>query len=124
MYLRIAALQAVSTQTDMITTVLFLLSIYFALILRQRASIKNSLLFDFSIGLGMLTKATFAIYMIIPFALIFTLILKKWKQHLPLVLISLFIIGFIQVRFFQQNLLLYGTPTVQKLVEKEGEYTN
>lgn len=121
--LPIALMQSSSTQTDMVTTLMLLLSFYFALILRNDLSLKNIFFFSFAIGLGILTKATFIIYLIIPFAFLLPA-LKKWRQFLPLALISIVIIGLAQVRFLYQNLTLYGNITGVKLMEKGGGYIN
>lgn len=110
--LPVASLQATSTQTDMITTVLLLFSIYFALIFKESPDVKNSILFGFSIGLGILTKATFVLFLIIPFGILLLSVLRRWRQNFPLVLLSLLIFGIIQVRFIDQNLRLYGNLTV------------
>lgn len=110
--LPVASLQATSTQTDMITTVLLLFSIYFALIFKESPDVKSSILFGFSIGLGILTKATFVLFLIIPFGILLLSVLRRWRQNFPLVLLSLLIFGTIQVRFIDQNLRLYGNLTV------------
>lgn len=122
--LPIAVMQAASTQTDMITTVMVLFSIYFALIFRKFPNIENSLLLGFAIGLGLLTKATFVLYAIIPFALIISIFLKQNKRYILLGLIIIFIIGIVQARFIHQNLQLYGNISGQRVLAGESGYIN
>ena len=119
--LPIAVLQSSSTQTDIITTVMVLFSVYFALLLRKTPNLQNSILFGFSIGLGILTKAPFVLYMFIPLVILLVGVLKKWKQYLPLAFLIIFIIGITQLRFLNQNLNLYGNISGQRL---DGGYVN
>lgn len=121
--LPIGVLQATSTQTDMITTIMFLLAFYYALVVSKSPNLVNSILFGFSVGLGMLTKATFVIYIIIPFVLLAYLTFKEWRKYLLLMAISLLIVSVVQIRFLQQNIRLYGNITGQQSIYKGG-YTN
>jgi|GEM_PF-2030946 hypothetical protein len=112
--LPIAVLQATSVQMDMVTTVLVLFSLYFALIFKEKPNMRNALLLGFAIGLGILTKATFLIYIIFPVGILFPLVLRRLKNLiLPLLLIAV-IIGLIQARFIDQNLRLFGSVSGER----------
>ncbi len=105
----IAVLQATSVQMDMVTTVLVLFSMYFALIFKEKPNMRNALWLGFAIGLGILTKATFLIYIIFPVGILFPLVLRRLKNLiLPLLLMAV-IIGSVQARFIEQNLRLFGS---------------
>ncbi len=122
--LPMGVMQATSTQTDMITTVMVMFSIYFALIFVKMPSIKNSLLFGFAVGLGILTKATFILFAIIPVGILAKALINKRRYHLLFILLSLLIIGIIQIRFLSQNLRIYGNFTGQKISEGGSYYIN
>lgn len=114
----IAVLQATSVQMDMVTTVMVLFSLYFALIFRKEPNFINFIFLSFAVGLGILTKATFLIYIIFPVGILISLIVKKkgisgvlkgWRNSLLMGMIGVFIIGTIQARFVEQNLKLFGS---------------
>lgn len=106
--LPIAVMQASSTQVDMIVAVLVMISTYIALILFDRITIKNAILFGLTLGLGISTKATFYLFMIIPLGImLFAQIKNQWKNTLKPILGSLIAL-IMPVRFMAQNINLYG----------------
>lgn len=122
--LPIAVMQSISTQTDMVTTVLLLFSVYFALNFTKIPSLINCVLFSASIGFGILTKATFVLFAFIPFGILLINNLKERKRYLVLGLLALLLIGIIQARFLNQNLRIYGNILGQKVLEGESGYVN
>jgi len=123
--LPIAVMQSTNTQVDMIVTVLLLFSVYLSLLLKKAYSIRNSILLGFAIGLGFLTKATFAFYVTIPIGILFFSFKKKFKKSLVLIIPIILITIFLQFRFLSQNLFLYGNLLGVKISDKaEGVYIN
>lgn len=106
--LPMAVMQASSTQVDMIVTALVTISTYIALTLVERITIKNALLFGLTLGLGISTKATFYLFMIIPLGImLFAQIKNQWRNTLKLILGGLITL-IIPLRFMVQNINLYG----------------
>lgn len=106
--LPMAVMQASSTQVDLVVAVLVVLSTYIALELCRKITINVASLFWISLGLGITTKATFFLFMVIPAGImIFALIKKHWKDIFIFALSSLAIL-IIPFRFMNQNLYLYG----------------
>lgn len=122
--LPIAVLQATSVQTDMVTTIMVLFSVYFALLFINAPTLTNWVLLNCALGLGILTKSTFLLYVIIPFGILLPFIIRQWRKSLLLVTISLFVIGIIQLRFMEQNLRLYGGILGQGVLQGKSGYTN
>lgn len=106
--LPIAVMQASSTQVDMTVTILVMISTYIALILFDRITIKNAILFGLTLGLGVSTKATFFTFMVIPLGLVlFALIKSHWKDSLKIILGGIVAL-IMPVRFMYQNFNLFG----------------
>lgn len=105
--LPLGVMQAVSTQTDMVVTGLLLTSIHLALILAKKFKIEYLILFGINIGLGILSKPTFFIYVLIPLGII-TFIMKKNFKFFSLFLGLGLITFIINLRYFYQNISLYG----------------
>jgi 4-amino-4-deoxy-L-arabinose transferase-like glycosyltransferase len=125
--LPIAVLQSSSTQTDLVTTVIVLLSTYYALRFRKMPSLRNSLAVGLSIGLGILTKATFVIFSSIPIAILVLVIWenkKNWKKIITLLAVAVLLSLTLQLRFFSQNLSLFGSISGQPIIEEGSGYTN
>lgn len=117
--LPMAVMQASSTQVDLVVAVLVVLSTYIALEISRKITVNSTVLFWLALGLGISTKATFFLFMIIPTGMmLFALIKNRWKNILIFVLSSLtaFIIPF---RFMNQNLNLYGN-ILGPLKKEEG----
>lgn len=112
--LPMAVLQATSAQMDMVAAVMVLFSVYFALIFKEKPNVINSFFLGSAIGLGILTKATYLIYVILPIGILVPLILRKWKNLLLLGIFIATIIGVIQARFIEQNLRLYGSVSGER----------
>lgn len=122
--LPIAVLQATSVQTDMVTTVMVLFSLYFALIFVKAPNLINCLMLSFAVGLGILTKATYLLYAICPLGILLPFFIRQWRTSLLFGALALFLIGIIQVRFIEQNLRLYGGVAGQGVLQGESGYTN
>lgn len=124
--LPIAAMQASSTQVDMVVTVLVLMSLYLSMLLRQFYTIKHSILLGFVIGLGFLTKATFVFNVLIPIGLLFFSLRRQFKKLILIIVPILLLTIILQFRFLSQNLLLYGNFLGVKVSEKgeEAVYIN
>ncbi len=120
----IAVLQATSTQTDMLSAFITLLAIHLALVLHKNPSYKNALILGLALGLGMLIKATFYIFAIIPLSLLFILLVKKPKKAISIGALILVIALVMNLRYFWQNTNLYGNPLGQKLQGKGNTYVN
>lgn len=117
--LPIAVMQASSTQVDMVVAILLLLSLHLSIQLKYFHSVKHSIFLGFAIGLGFLTKATFAFYMLIPICmLLFPCINKAFKKTAFLLVLVLFLAFILQLRFIFQNLLLYGNLTGVNISDK------
>lgn len=112
--LPMAVLQGSSVQMDMVLTVMVLFSIYFAFIFKESPNIVNALFLSFAIGLGILTKATYLIYVIFPAGIIFPLFLRRWKKILVLGILIIIVAFVVQGRFVEQNLRLYGSISGEK----------
>ncbi len=106
--LPIALLQSTSTQTDLVTSVLVLVSTSISLEIIKKFDLKNALWLGLSIGLGLLTKPTFVIYLLIPLGLVSLFAFKNSKKTL-LLLVGLGIGLLFQLRYFLQNIYLYGS---------------
>lgn len=125
--LPIALLQSASTQTDLITTLFVLLSIYYSLQFIDNPNLKNIFLVGTSLGLGLLTKATFVIYILIPGFIILQFFISNHKYISKLIgysLIILLTVLLIQLRFLNQNLMLYGSFSGQPILEEGSSYSN
>lgn len=105
----VAVLEASSVQMDMVVSLMVLSSVHFALILKEKSNLLNLSLLSFAIGLGILTKATYLIYLLIPIGILLPTMIKKWKSLFFSIMFSIMIFGIIQVRFVEQNLRLYGS---------------
>lgn len=112
----VAVMQATSTKIELIVTVLVVICTYIALRFREE-NIWDYLAIGFGLGLGVLTKQTFLIYAVIPAGILFIKFLKLLKSKksnvlfIPLICV---IIILTQIRFFSQNLLLYGNASGSK----------
>ncbi len=107
--LGMAVMQSVSTQVDLVVSVLVLIALYISILFSEKPNMVNAVLLGIAIGLGILTKATYVIYLIIPFGILFLTFLRKpQKKSFYLLGISLLLVFLIQVRFLSQNMLLYG----------------
>lgn len=106
--LPMAILQSVSTQTDLVTSVFVLISIYLSLNLAKSFSLNNFFWLGVSIGLGLLTKPTFLIYFLIPLGIIGFQLLRNLKKSF-LIMVTLLVALIIQLRYFLQNIFLYGS---------------
>lgn len=125
--LPIAVLQSSSTQTDLVTTVIVLLSTYYALRFRKTPNLRNSLAVGLSIGLGILTKATFVIFSLIPISILLLVIWenkKNWRRIITLLAIAALFSLTLQLRFFSQNISLFGNISGQPIIEEGSGYTN
>src|SRR3989344_1699214 len=96
--LPIAVMQSSSTQVDMVVTVLVLLSSYLSFLLRQSYVIKYSILLGFVIGLGFLTKATFAFYLLLPICILLFPLHKGFKKSVLVIVTILFLAFILQLR--------------------------
>ena len=119
--LPIAVMQSSSTQVDMVVTVLLLLSLHLALILKQSYSLKYLILLGFTLGLGFLTKATFAFYFLIPISALIFPLHKDFRKSILLLIPIFFIIFLLQSRLIYQNFSLYGNPLGLEISDKGGE---
>lgn len=119
--LPITIMQASSTQVDMIVAVLVMISTYIALTLLEKITINKSILFALTLGLGISTKATFYLFIIIPLGItLFALTKNQWRNTLVIVLSSLITIV-MPLRFMSQNFSLYGN--ILGPFKKEGGFT-
>lgn len=107
--LPMAIMQASSTQVDMIVTVLIVISTYIAILLLEKITLKNSILFGLTIGLGITTKATFFPFMIMPLGIILFAAIKnsRWRNALIIALSGLIALV-MSIRFMSQNFYLFG----------------
>lgn len=105
----VVLMQASSTQVDVVPTLLTLICMYLALVLLKRWTVTCVLLLGFAVGLGMATKATFFVYLIIPFGYLFFRLLKKPKKLFQVVAVSILFVLLINFRFATQNMQLYGS---------------
>ena len=125
--LGMAVMQSVSTQVDLVVAVLVLIALHISILFFEKPGILNAILLGITIGLGILTKATYAIYLTIPLGMLFLAFLKKpQKKFFYLLGISLALSFLIQVRFFSQNQLLYHSLLGKHILwdETELKYTN
>ena len=103
-------LQSSSTQTDYVTTMWLLMMVYFVLKYIYFGLPKYIFAFSFSLGLGILTKATFYLFAF-PFCIWIglSLITKKRKHFIYLFIIPLIIL-FLNFGHFNRNVSLYNNP--------------
>lgn len=106
--LPIAALQAASTQTDLVTANLVLVSLSLSLILTKKINLTNFFWLGVSIGLGIQTKPTFFVYLLIPLGVVGFILFKNPKKVFFLFISALIALIF-QIRYFFQNITLYGS---------------
>jgi len=125
--LPIAVLQSSSTQTDLVTCLMVLLSLYYAFEFKKSPGYKQALALGVSLGLGALTKATFVVYAVIPLGIIVLALLEQ-RKHLLKTIIPLLLAAVLallmQSRFLSQNLQLYGNFSGQPILEEGSGYTN
>ncbi len=110
--LPMALMQSVSTQTDMVTSFLLILSFYFALLFWVNGKWKFLLLFSLAFGLGVLTKITFVFYGLIPAILVLFAILnikENIANKITYMLLSALVLLIINFQFYNQNLKLFGS---------------
>lgn len=124
--LPIALMQSVSTQVDLVVTVLLVIAVHLSLILRSKFTYRNIIILGLILGFGVLTKATFMIYSLIPVGII----IYSFKNHLRKIIFSgviiLILISVLTGRFFIQNYNLYGNLLGEHILA-DGEvvvYTN
>lgn len=125
--LPITLFQSSSTQTDMVTTIFILLSIYYAFEFKAAPSLRNALMVGAALGLGMLTKATFALFALIPASILLLSFVNNYKLFYKFFgygLLILLIFLLIQIRFLNQNLNLYGNFSGQSILEEGSSYSN
>lgn len=113
--LPIAVMQASSTQIDMVLTLFVLMSLYISLIFRRQPTFGNALFLGVAIGLGILTKATFVIYMLLPIGILSTSVLKNPRKVIIPLTLAAFLALLIQMRFVSQNIQLYQSPMGQHI---------
>jgi len=104
----ISVFQATSTQSDMLTTLFVLLSLYFSI---EKNTFKTTILFGVICGLGILTKQTFAIFAILPGFLFLRGLRKRTinQKILRIVLVGVIVMLF-NIFHINQNMRLYNTP--------------
>ena len=104
-----AVLQASSTQVDLVTTFLFLLSIHFALQLREHFSLASISLVAITAALGILTKATMLIFALVPAGIVLKTISKSPGRTQKLLYASIQIVALAVILgpFLIQNERLY-----------------
>lgn len=115
----IAVMQAASTQIDMIVSVLVMMGTHIALHLLKRFDIRNIILFGLTMGLGLSTKATFVIYLIIPAGIVALAMIKNHFKNTLTICLAGLIALIIPLRFLIQNLNLYGN--ILGPFQKSGE---
>lgn len=117
----IAIMQSVSTQIDLVSTVLVLLSLYFAIILKEKVTLGLSLLFGFSVGLAFMAKAPSVFFLIPAFGiLVNSLFVNKFKGFWYLAISALLALS-IQLRYLVQNFKLFGNILGKHLTNIAGE---
>lgn len=122
--LPIVVLQATSVQTDMVTTILVLYSMYFALLFIDKPTFINCILLSCAVGLGILTKATYVLFIIISLGLVLFSLKKIIKKIFLFGILSLLIILVIQARFMEQNSRLYDGILGKGILQGKNGYTN
>lgn len=123
--LPIGVLQASSSQTDMVTAVFIMLSLYFAFSLLENFSYRNLFLFGVSLGLGSLVKSSFYVFSVIPIGFLVIELFRRWQVNkLFLSSIAFGLAVVIQIPFFLQNLYLYGSIFGTRLLDKNSVYSN
>ena len=120
----IAVLQASSTQADMVSAFITLLIFHLVLIFLKEPTYKNTLLMGLALGLGMLVKAPFYIFVIIPLSLFFLLLGKNPKKAIVTGAIVLALALAMNLRYYSQNTKLYGNPSGQKFRGVGNTYVN
>ncbi len=122
--LPIALLEAASTQADMITTVITLILLHFALNFVNGQNLKNAALTGLALGLGMQIKAPFYFFAIIPLSLLLIPLFKNFKTTVIFGLLILFLASVLQLRYYSQNQYLYGNILGQKFQGQGNTYIN
>lgn len=117
--LPMAVLQATSTQTDLVTSVLFLLSLYFALMFWQRGTIKNILMFSIASALALLTKPSVVAFLIIPIAYVLSGMWFNKTDRFKRLFLGMLIAGAIILPFLGQNIKLYNAPLGRPMMGQE-----
>lgn len=120
----IVVLQATSTQADMVSALITLLVFHLMLVILNSPSYKNALILGFTLGLGMLVKAPFYIFVIVPLSLFLLLLRKNPKKAIALSTIIISIAFAMNLRYYSQNISLYGSPLGQKFSGKGNTYVN
>lgn len=120
----IAVLQASSTQADMVSAFLTLLLLHQVLRILKKPTYKNAIFLGVILGLGMLVKAPFYVFSIVPLSLLLVLLLKNPKKALVIGIIVLGIAFSMNFRYYLQNTRLFGNPSGQKFVDSKNHYVN
>ncbi len=120
----IAVLQASSTQVDLITNVLAIFGLYFVLNLIKKPVFKDCLILGVITGLGLQVKSPFMFNILIPLGLLGIMRAIKIKKEIYLFLIILLVVLLMQVRYWNQNIHLYGSPLGQHLAGEKNFYVN
>lgn len=120
----IALLESVSTQVDLQSSVFILMALYLSLILIQSKRIIFSLVLGSALGLGMLTKQTFAAFAIVPGSLLLYFIKRNWLKGITASVVVVFLILVMQFSFFSQNIRLYGNFSGQSLRGEKNIFFN
>jgi 4-amino-4-deoxy-L-arabinose transferase-like glycosyltransferase len=104
-----AVMQATSTQTDLVSAFLLMIATNFSLDLRQEFRVKNFILLNIALALGILVKPTLAIFGIVPAGIfIFGLSREKLNSNfIRMFLITAAVYLVFLGGFFYQNLQLY-----------------
>lgn len=120
----IAILQASSTQVDLLTNVLALFGLYFVLNLITEPKIKDSLILGIITGLGLQVKSPFMFHILIPLGLLGIFKVTKLKREIYIFLIIFLVTLLMQVRYWNQNMNLYGSALGQNLSGEQNRYVN
>ena len=120
----IAVMQASSTQVDLITNVLALFGLYFALNLIERANIKDSLILAIITGMGLMVKAPFVFHIFIPMGLLGLLKLPRLKKEIYIFLIIMLVSLLMQRHYLHNNFNLYGNFFGLDLAGQQNRYVN
>ncbi len=122
--LPIATIQSSSTQVDLITAVLILISTHIALLFLKKVTIYNVILFGLTLGLGISTKPTFFIFALIPLGVTFFALIKNRFKNVLKVFLGGFISLILPLRFMTQNLHFYGNILGPLKNDANGGLTN
>jgi hypothetical protein len=119
-----AILQSTSTQVDMVSANLVLIVLHIVLVFLQMPNYTLAFYMALAIGLGLQIKAPFALSALMALVPLITSLAKQFKKVMLMGVFIASVVLLMQIRFFIQNISLYGNILGQNLSGSANTYAN